>query len=244
MSLRLSDDPLKVVYCSKVCQTKAGIESHNLLFGLEPPFPNLPSATPTSNLSEPKRREAQERLVASLSDGKVTPLLVARFIGRQVTAEITKLGTDAVGTTPITASGGASAEGYSLYDHIERLRYLELSIQHEEVQLISQVLEMAMPGLEQFVTDERYATLRGKMAYNAIGVCFGTGRHDKVSREGMTTHLATDAYSSQPAPTLRPEDVEKTRTPHGTDYQSGCGLYQVSSYVRLISLKGIHSHST
>lgn len=186
MSLRLSDDPLKAAYCSKACQTKASIESHNLLFGQDPPFPNLPSANPTSNLAKQNRREAQERLVASLSGGKITALLVARFIGRQVTAEITKLGTDKTGATPITASGGASAEGYSLYDHIERLRYLELSIQHEEVQLITQVLETAMSGLEQFVTDERYITLRGKMAYNAIGVCFGGGRSDKARSKVMT----------------------------------------------------------
>ncbi|KAF8525317.1 hypothetical protein JB92DRAFT_2877469 [Gautieria morchelliformis] len=213
MPLRFPDDPLNTAYCSETCQTKASTESQNLLFGLDSPVPNLPAIPPISDVAKDDRREAQQRLVASLGSDKVTPLLVARFIGRQVTAETVKLGTGSVGSTSITASGGATSEEYSLYDHIERLRYLDLSTQHEEVQLISQVLETAMPGLEQFVNDERYTTLKGKMAYNVIGVCFDGGRSDK------------------PPPTLRPEDLEKTRTPYGTDRQIGCGLYQVSSYL-------------
>jgi mitochondrial import receptor subunit TOM20 len=183
MPLRFPDDLLNTAYCSKTCQTKASTESQNLLFGLDSPLPHLPAMPPISDVAKHGRREAQQRLVASLSSGKVTPLLVARFIGRQVAAETIKLGTGSVGNTSITASGGAANEEYSLYDHIERLRYLDLSTQHEEVQLVSQVLETAMPGLEQFVNDERYTTLKGKMAYNVIGVCFGGGRSDKVSCE-------------------------------------------------------------
>lgn len=47
----------------------------------------------------------------------------------------------------------------------------------EELPLISAVLEKTLPGLEQFVTEERHATLVGKMLYNAIGV---GSRDDKV----------------------------------------------------------------
>jgi len=78
--------------------------------------------------------------------------------------------------------------------------------------LLAKVLATAVPGLEQFVTDERHATLLGKMAYNAYGVCFGGGRDDK------------------PPSTERPENVEKTRTPYGTSRQIGSGLYLVSAY--------------
>lgn len=35
----------------------------------------------------------------------------------------------------------------------------------------------------------------------------------------------------QPEPKVRPEDVEKTRTPYGTQRQIGRGLYPVSAYV-------------
>jgi len=181
MSLHLPDDPLQTSYCSKDCQTKARLEHHNLLFGLDPPLPNEPSTAPTSEEAKQDRRKAQERFVTSLrSNGKVASLMVARFLGKQVAAETAKLGTSASGVTPITSHGETTNEDYSLYDHIERLRYLELPTQDEEAKLLSQVLEMAMPGLEQFITDERYTTLKGKVAYNAIGVSYGGGRSDKV----------------------------------------------------------------
>jgi len=70
-----------------------------------------------------------------------------------------------------------------------------------------------LPGLEQFITDERHATLLGKMVYNSYGVCFNGGREDK------------------PIPTDRPEDVEKSRTPYGTQRQVGSAIYTLSSYL-------------
>ncbi|KAF8592444.1 MAS20-domain-containing protein [Ramaria rubella] len=211
ISLTFPDDPLQSVYCSKACQATARSESHNLLFSLEPSLPESPIKTISMDVKE-ARKTAQKKLIASLNNGYITPLLVARFVGRQVTAETQKLSVGIVGTTPITASRGVSNEDYSLYDHIERLRYLELSPQAEEAELISQLLKTVIPGLEQYITDERYATLKGKMAYNAIGISYGDGRANK------------------PASRVRPEHVEKTRTPYGTDRQTGCGLYPVSSY--------------
>jgi hypothetical protein len=53
-------------------------------------------------------------------------------------------------------------------------------VPEEEIKIISRVLSSALPGLEQFVTEERHATLLGKMAYNSYGVCFDGGRDDKV----------------------------------------------------------------
>jgi import receptor subunit TOM20 len=112
--------------------------------------------------------------------GKTTLLLVARFIARQVAAETAKM--MPVGSTSLPFSDLPEAESgdYTLYDHAERLRYLQVAAPDEEVKLLAKVLATAVPGLEQFVTDERYATLLGKMAYNSFGVCFGGGRDDKV----------------------------------------------------------------
>ena len=74
----------------------------------------------------------------------------------------------------------ADSDDYLLADHMERLRYTEKSPPKEEVDLITAVLRTVLPGLESFVTDERYAVLLGKMAYNAFGVTFGERRDGKV----------------------------------------------------------------
>lgn len=148
---------------------------------------------------------------------RTAPLLVSRFIARQVAAETAKMVNDASGirgeATGKVDYTDADEGDYQLADHMERLRYLEVVPPQEQLPLLVDVLQTALPGLEQFVTDERHATLSGKMAYNAYGVCFDGGRDDR------------------PEPAARPEEVEKTRTPHGTQRQIGSAIYTVSSYL-------------
>jgi hypothetical protein len=128
-----------------------------------------------------KRDTAQTAFVKYIMEKKkVVPLLVARFIGRQVAVETQKMlpnPSSLMHTSDIPEAEGGE---YSLYDHIERLRYLEMSTEKKEVTLVKEVLRTALPGLEDFVTDERYAMLLGKMAYNSYGVCFGGGRDNRV----------------------------------------------------------------
>jgi import receptor subunit TOM20 len=142
------------------------------------------------------RKAAQEKFLAYIKkEDRAAPLLVARFIARQIALETTKLARKVFGATassssapapPAAAGGGGiakndftDAEGgeFLLADHMERLRYLAVKPSDEDLPLISAVLEKTLPGLEQFVTDERHSVLLGKMLYNAIGV---GNRNDKV----------------------------------------------------------------
>ncbi|EPQ59005.1 MAS20-domain-containing protein [Gloeophyllum trabeum ATCC 11539] len=207
MAIPAEDDRLGAVYCSKDCQVKSKVQYQNILFGSEPLLP--PELAPDMTNHE-ERKKAQEAFVEYLRNrGKAVPLLVSKFLARQIAHETAKM---VPGTSPLAAEPVTDGD-YTLYDHIERLRYLETTIPEEEVGLVSEVLKNALPGIESFSSDERQAILAGKMAYNAIGVCPGGGRDDK------------------PAPTDRPEDQERARTPYGTSRQIGCGLYAVSSYI-------------
>jgi import receptor subunit TOM20 len=138
------------------------------------------------------RKNAQASFVEHIKNSdRASPLLVAKFIARQVAIETNKmvqtarsavsgasLPQDATAQNDFTDADGGE---YLLADHIERLRYLELVPDANAMKHLSQVLESGLPGLEQFVTEERHATLLGKMAYNAYGVYFDGGRDDKVS---------------------------------------------------------------
>ncbi|KAF5332028.1 hypothetical protein D9758_014584 [Tetrapyrgos nigripes] len=210
-AIKISQDPINTVFCSKECQTAAKNQSHALLFTLERP---LPADIPTEPITPAKldsRRKAQVQYVEHLKKvNKAAPLLVARFIARQIALEMGKLIPGASVAEDqekdfIDAEGGE----YLLADHLERLRYLEVAADKEEIALITAVLESVLPGLEQFVTEERYTVFLGKMAYNGFGVFYGEGRDDKA----------------------RPEDQERTRTPCGTSRQTGTALYTVSSYL-------------
>lgn len=90
---------------------------------------------------------------------------------------------------PGSAASEAVHSDYTLYDHLERLRYLEIEVPEQETNLLRSVFETAIPGLESFITDERHATLKGKMAYNAYGVVYNGGRDDKVRGPLLTMGL-------------------------------------------------------
>ncbi len=116
-------------------------------------------------------------------------MLVARFIARQIAIETQKLATasllaaakKAIPNVEIDFTDAeGTADAYTLSDHIERLRYLEIERNEEEERLLIGVLRHALPGLEEFMTAQKHAMISGKMSYNAFGVCYGGGRDDKV----------------------------------------------------------------
>ncbi|KAL0580513.1 mitochondrial import receptor subunit tom20 [Marasmius crinis-equi] len=215
-SIKVPADPLSTVYCSEACELAAKAQYHSLLFTLDRPLPADIPTEPITPAQLEERRKAQTQWIDYIKKkGQASPLLVGLFIARQVGLETSKL---IPGATSPKGPGNEdfvdAEEGeYLLADHIERLRYLEVQPPKEEVDLMTAVLQTVLPGLESFVTEERYATLLGKMAYNAFGVSYGGGRDDK------------------PVSTDRPEDQERTRTPNGTSRQIGTAIYTVASYL-------------
>ncbi|KAJ3775697.1 hypothetical protein FB446DRAFT_637401 [Lentinula raphanica] len=221
MSIKSPESPaFETVYCSAACQSSAKSQHHSLLFTLERPLPQEIPSEPITSEKLDERRKAQAQFATYLkteANGHAAPLLVARFIARQVNSELSKLITQTV-NAPSTTSGETDytdADGgeYLLADHFERLRYVDMTPPKDSLKLLTAVLDSAMPGLDALATEERYATLLGKMAFNAYGVFYDGGRDDK------------------PATNDRPEDTERTRTPLGTSRQIGSAVYTVSSYL-------------
>lgn len=165
-------------------------QHHSLLFSSDSPMPPEIPIPPSPSDAREARRAAQIKLVEFLKrENRLSPLLLARFVARQVAAELQKM---VEATTPgtkrnsltendFTTSDG-TGYGYGIGDHMERLRYLEIAPNKEEVALLSDVLQTALPGLEGFVLEERHAILAGKVGYNAFGVCYGGGRDNRVCR--------------------------------------------------------------
>ena len=161
-------------------------QSHRLLFSSEPPLPAEFPVPPIPPEVQEARRAAQIKFVEFLKkENRASPLLLARFVARQITAELQKTiemssnNKNNVVEDDFTDSDGTD-HGYGIGDHMERLRYLEIAPDKKEIALLSNVLQLALPGLEGFVLEERYAILSGKMAYNAFGVSYNGGRDDRV----------------------------------------------------------------
>lgn len=184
-ALKPDGDRLASAFCSKECETKLRAESQLLLFGPEYAIPIELNPNQDPEIAE-KREDAQTAFARFIREsGNTLATLVARFIARQVISETMKLlptnHPSNSTTSPLAAADDEwTANGYTLFDHVERVRFLELSGKEGEAELLRSIMKANLPGLEEFVTDERYTTLIGKMAYNAYGISPSGGRDDKV----------------------------------------------------------------
>lgn len=197
--IRPDSDRFGSVYCSKDCHIKAKTYSQGILFTLEPPLPEhlVPEA---ANFSKDERDRAQAAFAEYIRKcGKAAPELMARVIARQVSVETAQMITS-MGHSPLANANVVLTDGgdYTFNDHLERLRYLDVPASEEGCRLFKTVLQLAIPGLEHLATEERLSVYLGMMAYNAFGVCFESGRDDKVNVQSlvMNTHLRYHVYPS------------------------------------------------
>lgn len=198
MSIRESEShALNTVYCSAACQSAAKSQYYGLLFTLERPLPQEIPSEPSTAEQLNERHKAQAQFANYLENempGHAAPLLVAQFIARQVNAEMSKLISQTLSKTTMTADQAdfTDADGgdYLLADHFERLRYVDVDLPEDGLKLLTAVLDSAMPGLDALATEERYATLLGKMLYNAYGVYYDGGRDDRVRFSHHMTHFS------------------------------------------------------
>ena len=213
MAIGLESDLLKAVYCSKKCQVQSRTQYHNALFGVDSVISVDIDAELKTSIKDKERANAQEEFIKHWTSSQSSScILVARLVVLQVIAELAKqLGT-AEALRKDLPDIAIDLER-SLYDHFERLRYLDTSFPGE-YEALKKLLIQTFPDYAESYTDERHALFKGKMSYNVIGVCFGGGRDDKPQASSVA-------------------EAQHTRTPYGTSKQVGCGLYFVSSYVRL-----------
>ncbi|KAL1917887.1 uncharacterized protein VTP21DRAFT_3721 [Calcarisporiella thermophila] len=95
-----------------------------------------------------------------LEQSSKIPSMIARFLTTMVHDEMQKV------TDPNAAEETA-------WDHIERLRYLDLPKTKEEereMEALKVALRGKVPGVEEFLNDERYLLLKGKLLYNLYGI--------------------------------------------------------------------------
>lgn len=215
-AIRVPLDPFESTYCSQECQHAADEQYQSLLFStLKLATAANPSPTQTKVQVE-ERRNALEAFAAYIKEnGKTASLMILRFVGQLLADEHQRL----IGSTinlELPEVPKESKLAYSFYDYIERLRSIEVvsgPSEEAEMEHCRGLLKLALEGLEEFLDDEKYLTLKGKVAYNSFGVYYGAGR----------TH--------RPQPKGAPESHERTRTPHGTSHQIGSAFYRVSSYL-------------
>ncbi|KAJ1649747.1 mitochondrial import receptor subunit tom20 [Dispira simplex] len=175
-----------VSYCSADCKDKAYEEYHRYLC--------------PGNVSEPN--SVAQQLYSTWADRReLSPLLIAKFFGHMITVEKQKQ--------------LAGTEGdYTVWERLERLESLSLNGSSDDYgnqKAICELVGKKVSGLEDFMNEERYLSLKGKMLYNAIGV---------------RAHTDDDT-----APSMGASPASEYVRAAGTTDLVGAGIYLVSSYI-------------
>ena len=172
-------DRIGSVYCSEVCQIHSNSQSQRLLFG-EKNFlpPELAGQVP-----EPPQEARIAAMDAFINYWRKVEdaglLLVARLISIQVIAELAKFLPEASKLKSHLPEFCLGSD-YTVYDHLERLRHVDTEVPEDDHKSFNNLLVATLPFLSDGHSDERHNTFRNQMAYNAIGICLGEGRDDKV----------------------------------------------------------------
>ncbi|KAF8935956.1 MAS20 protein import receptor-domain-containing protein [Dissophora ornata] len=168
----------QVVFCSSNCKDSASQEFHDILCTKD-----------SDDVSSPER-SLREYTKATRN---LVPEMLAKFLVKMVHEE--------------SLNSGAE---YNSFDHMERLRYLEIppsAEEEKEMELLKVALGSNIPGIDEFITEERYLLMKGRLLYNLYGV---------------STSLDTER-SVEPLP-------EKQRSVRDAPI-TGAGFYRVSSYL-------------
>ena len=135
---------------------------------------------------------------ASKTNNTKYPYMIARFLSAMVAEELSKQKEEKVGETVFGA-----------WDHVDRFRYLETSPSEQstsEIAMLKQVLGPKVQGISDFLSDEIFLMLKGKMLYNAYAIPASTEVEVRTSDEHMRT---TDKEGKH----------------------IGAGLYKISTYI-------------
>ncbi|KAJ1928180.1 mitochondrial import receptor subunit tom20 [Tieghemiomyces parasiticus] len=172
-------------YCSAACKDTAYDEYHRFL---------CPGSEDASTASSAKE------LYQSWAEGKeLAPLMIAKFFGHMITTEQKR------------QLAGQESD-YTLWERTEHTTTLLLpgkpTDQAHQVRLAA-LIGQQVPGLEEFMNEERYLSMKGRILRNAIAVRSGG------EAAGVAASAASEDYVRSPA------DAGVT----------GAALYLVSSYL-------------
>ncbi|KAJ1919534.1 mitochondrial import receptor subunit tom20 [Mycoemilia scoparia] len=185
------EDCHEVVYCSEKCRTDAHDAYHQVLC--------------TSS------KEAASFVKQCRESNELAPIIIAKFFSTLIDKEKKKELARAVNADSKSESDD---DEYTTYEHLERLKYLEIIPSKDDAVALKQLsgmLASKIPGLGDFINEERYVTLKGKLAYNTFATKLGSS--EKVA--GAQDKAIKDHY----------------RTDSDSEHTKGLALYLVTAYL-------------
>lgn len=147
----------QVAFCSQNCEQAGSQQYHQFLC--------------TNNKLSNTTENSASKFAGFTKESKLKyPQMIAQFLSGMVAEEVEK------------NKLGKSASPYSAWDHIERFKSATIKPTEElanEITMIKELLASKVPGIEEFLTDEIYLLLKGKLYEN----CFDVSNEKDVNVE-------------------------------------------------------------
>lgn len=160
------DDCDFVIYCSKACQEQA-TGYHKYLCGKN----KVEKKKEEETVGEPEDQAPEDPTdskVVTFRDyardhKQMYPLMIAEFLSAMVTEE-----------TERTQRGDVDDnKTFTSWDHVDRFRYLDIQSTDDtqtEIELLKNLLDPKVQGISEFLSDQIYLMLKGKLLYNAYAI--------------------------------------------------------------------------
>ncbi|KAI8093488.1 MAS20 protein import receptor-domain-containing protein [Halteromyces radiatus] len=204
------DDCDFVIYCSKECQQQAQ-GYHKYLCGKNLKKKEDKTEEEQAAIGEPEDQQVPtdenetDATVVAFRDyarehNQMYPLMIAEFLSAMVTEE-----------TERTKRGEAeNNKTFTSWDHVDRFRYLDTQpteATNQEINLLTKLLDPKVAGISEFLSNQIYLMLKGKLLYNAYAI--------------ETADNSLDIPASQ----------EHTRATSSGKKSVGAGLYKLATYL-------------
>ncbi|KAI8087046.1 uncharacterized protein B0P05DRAFT_533471 [Gilbertella persicaria] len=169
-----------VAFCSQSCREDANEEYHKYLCSHN-------KSTEIKEADEADEKNvALEFFTTSKTNNTKYPYMIARFLSAMVVEELNK-----------QKEPTSNEPTFGAWDHVDRFRYLETKPSEEskaEIDMLKQVLGPKVQGISEFLSEEIYLMLKGKLLYNAYAIPATTEVSLSESKEHMRSTDADAKY--------------------------------------------------
>jgi import receptor subunit TOM20 len=165
-----------VAYCSKECLETATEEYHKHVCPQTKPKEGEEEAT--------EDKTAVEFNELFKKNNTKYPIMIARFLSTMVAEEVKKA----------KETEKSEETTFGAWDHVDRFRYLETSPSEQtaaEIDMLKEALGPKVQGISEFLSNEIYLMLKGKLLYNAYAIT--TTKEDVVVEEAAEHMRTVDA---------------------------------------------------
>ncbi|ORZ21253.1 MAS20 protein import receptor-domain-containing protein [Absidia repens] len=192
-----------VVYCSKACQEQA-TGYHKYLCSKN----KVEKKNDEESVGEPEDQAPEDPTDAKVvtfrdyarEHKQMYPLMIAEFLSAMVTEE-----------TERTQRGDADDnKTFTSWDHVDRFRYLDIQpteSTNTEIELLKNLLNPKVQGISEFLSDQIYLMLKGKLLYNAYAI--------EIAEKSLDV----------------PVSEEHSRATSSGKTSVGAGLYKLATYI-------------